>query len=786
MKKRLFSLLLAIALLSGSLWGCRASDPMRGDPADQAENEAGTVMGSVVMMPDGQRMLTGIFTSEYVPLPEGMELSQAARPAFDPETGILRLLVTCRVNETVSDGEKEFDFPVDHFSVVTLYPDGSSDETPIPLHWTGFVVCGAFEEEGFRYIELDQSTRQIRLILKTIAPDGTVSELPGDMDALFGHDFPNKMFLFPDGDTLYVQQNQVMLIGSDGNRRAADSAGSPVQDVGMTADGRILVAWNGGQGAVIAELDTDTGGFASLFSPGQTVNVVRFGPGYDFFFMDEDGVRGAFFEGEDWTSEPLLNFVNSGLNRAAELFVAPLEPEAMLFTNDRDDTLLYRYSPDLDLSDLKVLTVGCDSTSYIDPDFASAVSEFQRSHPGVRIVTEDYAGYDTREKPDGGETKLATDLVTGLFKPDMLIGPADALYMMQAQEKGLYRDLAPFLGKTGEIFGCVKRLFDDGQGGMWAVSPAFSIQTVFADPARLGTYGEQGYLSPTDFVDLQRSLADEGILLTEYLYSGITSFNWLLGWYGNGFRAFVDREAGTASFDSPEFVKVLSFLASLPTEEEARRISPLADMSAEEVMLAHRTGQILLKERPGAWAWVEPELWTGTESWMMIGYPAGENRPGAGTTVRPGMSYLITSWCEEAELAEEFIGMVLRTYSEENAGQFPPLKSVFRERAEKMYGEIYALFYDGGAGVWQEDKPHPTDEKDLGQPGILTRLTPEKTARLEAMLDEAGTPIRLSDDTEILEIVRDETLAFLSGVGTAEDCAKKIQSRVSIWLAEHK
>ena len=26
---------------------------------------------------------------------------------------------------------------------------------------------------------------------------------------------------------------------------------------------------------------------------------------------------------------------------------------------------------------------------------------------------------------------------------------------------------------------------------------------------------------------------------------------------------------------------------------------------------------------------------------------------------------------------------------------------------------------------------------------------------------------------------------FLGGIGTAEDCAKKIQSRVSIWLAEH-
>ena len=39
---------------------------------------------------------------------------------------------------------------------------------------------------------------------------------------------------------------------------------------------------------------------------------------------------------------------------------------------------------------------------------------------------------------------------------------------------------------------------------------------------------------------------------------------------------------------------------------------------------------------------------------------------------------------------------------------------------------------------------------------------------------------------EIRDILTEETSAFLDGIGTAEDCAGKIQSRVSIWLAEHK
>ena len=37
----------------------------------------------------------------------------------------------------------------------------------------------------------------------------------------------------------------------------------------------------------------------------------------------------------------------------------------------------------------------------------------------------------------------------------------------------------------------------------------------------------------------------------------------------------------------------------------------------------------------------------------------------------------------------------------------------------------------------------------------------------------------------ISAIIEEELSAFAAGVGTAEDCAAKIQSRVSIWMAEH-
>ena len=767
-----------ILLLAAS--GCKSnSNSKKESVSDEVSG-----IGSVAVTEDGRRVLTGIFASELIHLPEGMELSSAVRPDFDPESGILRVFATCQTNEMVSDGENEFEFPVDHFTVVTLYPDGTCEEVPVPLHWSGFVACGAFEKDGLRYIEADQSTKQMRLTLKRIRPDGAVEDLGANMDALFSRDFPFKMFLFPNGDTLYLKQKEAILVGEDGLLKARDTAGSDIQDAGMTAEGRVFATWNAGKGAVLAELDPESGGFLPLIELGNSVVNVRFGSGYDFYYTDDGGVCGATFDGETWTSAPLLSYLNSGLNRAAESIVAPLSPEVMVFRNSRNETILYRKSPDLDLADVKILTVGCDSTYTISSAFSSAVSAFQKSHPDVRIVTEDYVGYNTKEKPDGGTQQLSMELVTGLFKPDLLIGPADADYMTQVREKGLYRDLSSVFSGDDELFGCIRNLYDDGRDGLWGITAAFSVQrTVFADPARLGKYAGQGFLSPVDFIDLAESLG-EGCVLLPTFPRGITSFSWLLGSFGNGYRAFIDREAGTASFDSPEFLRVLEYLAALPTEEEERRTSPFVDMSPEDRIVASRDGTILFTENRGMWMWVQPELWTGTEDWMMIGYPTGVPRSGAGSTVTPGMTYLITSWCEEPELAEEFVSDVIHT--EEGGGHFPVLKSAFRKKAQEMTGEIYALFYSGGAGVWDKDDWHPASDAELSEPGFLTEFTPEKAARLEKMLDETGTPLRLNDDEEILFIVRDEVMSFLSGVGTAEDCAAKIQSRVSIWLAEHK
>ena len=65
-------------------------------------------------------------------------------------------------------------------------------------------------------------------------------------------------------------------------------------------------------------------------------------------------------------------------------------------------------------------------------------------------------------------------------------------------------------------------------------------------------------------------------------------------------------------------------------------------------------------------------------------------------------------------------------------------------------------------------------------------FTEEDAAEMKTMLDGIGMPAVNGVPAEIAEIVEEEISVFLGGASSAEDCAKKIQSRAGIWLSEHQ
>ena len=99
---------------------------------------------------------------------------------------------------------------------------------------------------------------------------------------------------------------------------------------------------------------------------------------------------------------------------------------------------------------------------------------------------------------------------------------------------------------------------------------------------------------------------------------------------------------------------------------------------------------------------------------------------------------------------------------------------------------MFARYYSGSGGSFPYDPENPPSAGDLREPGILARFTEEDAAEMKTMLDGIGMPAVNGVPAEIAEIVEEEISVFLGGASSAEDCAKKIQSRAGIWLSEHQ
>ena len=73
------------------------------------------------------------------------------------------------------------------------------------------------------------------------------------------------------------------------------------------------------------------------------------------------------------------------------------------------------------------------------------------------------------------------------------------------------------------------------------------------------------------------------------------------------------------------------------------------------------------------------------------------------------------------------------------------------------------------------DTPSPSEDASSGE-----------AAGCYSVYDGVGAPHLSGISEAVSEIVSEELSAMSAGVSSPEDCAKKIQSRVSIWLAEHQ
>jgi len=798
--KKLTALLLAGILL---LAGCRKSgtDPSGGD----GSNGMNTAFGSA-----DPGVLTHVFRGVEIPLPEGWSarpnfVSYAA-PHIDRVTG--EIVCFAQNGEEAEDDDGKI-VTRELCALFTISAEAGVVKTvPVSLPDGQSFVHGAFEpdELGGAFIclakeagEADDLGNRLpsKFFLNRVDPATGETVRSGEITPLFTlgaendpYFEPSSLAMDPDGDIWIGAGQEALVVNREFARIASfTDLFSVYNTLAAAPDGSV---WTTG-GRI---LDKSTGQVKEKCTiPGfEEVKIRRilFCDDYDFCFETEKGVYGAT-KGDTITTEEILSYPNSNLDASRIVLWAVLDPDHLLCAEESGrptgawwetayEPALYTASGDVDLSALTVLEVALSAANAFTTEITEVVVDFNRTHPDCRVNLRDYTQYASRDNPNGGVNLLGTDLTTGIYRPDVVIGTPTAPDMQAILTHKLYLDLAPWVEKDDTLnretlFGAIQRAFSTEEGGLWGLASGFDFCTLYGPRSVLGAIADKEVFTFDDLFALADRLPGDAVLMDRLTQrtAALGSFRWLLG--DNSYKIFIDGNA--CSFDSPAFIRWLEFVKALPTDETLNRVSPVDAAGDVQKFDCFYNGKVALAR---ARVYTSDELFTleaqfGTDDYAMIGYP--ESAP----DIQIDTAFCVMASSEHPDLAWELVSSLV---DRNQSTGIPALKSWFDKRAQGAEDYERIFIFPSGTVANHRDPDHPTRREDLKQPGYVGGITREEIDALRDYIDNrVGEPLREQISEDVRAIIREEISAYLGGVGTAEDCAKKIQSRVSIWLAEH-
>ena len=725
-----------------------------------------------------------VFSGESVPFSDSLVPLAEFCPYYDPERSLLKAV--CR-----TDGEDRA-YGIASLSVLEdgVEPAETTGDA-FPLAEGESIVCGSLSANG--YICVVKNEDNTCRILSKAGDTVHSADLAGFTDNRF---LPRTLSVGPDGSIWMVgnaADDLLVVLESDLTLRFARHMNDMMESVASDgADGAwILSSFYGLRhvdrfGEPEDPIPHEFGTLNSVFRM-PSKDGTSFAPAC----VTDRGIE--VWEEDEW--QLFMDYAESGLTPLSSLLTVLPDRSAALFVKHGltgDLLFLYRRRETTDpdaAARVRTLEIGilAPTETMMDIFLRNCVTEFNASHDDVKITVVNYCtGYD-RNKTALVRDALVRDIVTGIHRPDILLLNEWNFDIFEVLlDHQLCLDLTSYIDRDPEVnretlFGAVfKTMTYDGM--IWGLPESIACKTLIGLNSVLGEYAGRESWTLEEELDFIASLPPDvepmrGLMQSE-------AIGRLL--YYTDLRQFIDLKNGTCSFDSPDFIRCLRFLRSLPTEEEYRR-TEWGEMDADTIMERRMHEKIaLVRVAPDAIGH-SPVLAHGTKDWVLIGYPAPEKRNGAGVPVMLGQVFVISSSCQNKEAAWEFIRSCFT--DKDGQGGSPALKSLFRSMAETKYDyeflDFFSFHAETGYGIIQKRDPdHPVTGSDLPYPGIVSDYTPEDAAKMEAILDSVGMPLLSVWKTDVREIIGEELSAFLAGVGTPEDCAAKIQSRVSLWLAE--
>lgn len=482
----------------------------------------------------------------------------------------------------------------------------------------------------------------------------------------------------------------------------------------------------------------------------------RFIKGYGEYELCIDGytdIEGVKISGNTGDTERLLNYVNSDFPDGQAVSAMALPDGRFILEDYGEADMLYlaRQRTQEEKDSFRIVTLaGVDFPQKLMRDIAG----FNRSSSDVRIVSVDYKQYSGEDDNwfQGGIERFKQDLLSGIV-PDIIC--TDNLPYEMLSSKGLFEDLRPFMKKDGRFkeSDYLMNYFDSlmYRGKQERIGFFYTVKC-FAGKTKY--VGEQQRRSPSEFMEMLDSRPEGMGFYADNFQGGLV---YLIANFMQ--KSFVDTEAMTCTFDSPEFMDILELLRSVPREYISD--TDISALLKEDAVLLD---QLWINSPYDYHEYHSQNL--NNEDMTLVGYPATEE--GNGGMFRSDYTLCMYSQSDKQEMIWDlFMSQLSADYqdslckNEKYRDRFPVLRSALEDDLEAaVLGKTVA---SDSFGYISKPKEEEMD--------VLRDYIPNIT-----MYEYY--------DSTISNIISEEADIYIANEQTAETTAAHIQERVSLYLSE--
>lgn len=528
------------------------------------------------------------------------------------------------------------------------------------------------------------------------------------------------------------------------------------------------------------DIATDTVGeikdFPSTVSYMYDYNVMMPGKSHDLIYTGNGGIYSWDAGAEN--GEMLVDYINSDLYVESLYGLVELTKDSFLafYAEDWETGMqagIFTYVDPADIKDKEVLVM---AGRWIDSDVKKRVIAYNRSSQDYRITLKDYSVYNSYDDYQAGLTKLNSDITTGGM-PDILI--SSDLPISNYISKGLIANIDDLIKNDEELSKVefMENVFNAYRvnGKLYYIVPDFEVYSIIAKKAWVGDR------ETWTMEDMQQALAamPEGAKAfggdttrSQFMYM-------VMSYCGN---QFVDVSTGKCSFNTQDFISMMEFAKTLPSDTDSQDYdSDYWNNYWETYQSQYRQDRTLMMQVNFYQFSQMANSINGYfgEPVSFVGFPTDT---GNGSYIMSSTTYVLSAKSKHLDAAWDFMRYYLTDEYQDQVYYFPVQKEKFYEKSkeatERPYweytdenGETQREYYDQTIYINGEDIPYDP-------------LSQEQLDEVIQFIESVHNPYYYNE--EIMTIINEEIDAFFSGQKTAEAVADTIQRRAQIYVDENQ